>query len=481
LNESLPSRIFISYRRQETAWPVRQLYDVLVEHFPADQVFKDVDNIDPGDDFVERITAAVGSCDVLLALIGPQWLTITNKKGQRRLDDPEDYVRLEIETALTRNIRVIPILVDEAPMPTADELPPTMAPLVRRQAVEINPHTFDTKRLIATVHKTLAELKVSDTATGSASQTSTANPPWQPLSILTLKHLPAPRADMIGLRLALSPDGRMVATGAGSKVSLWSTDQGQRIRDLHLSVRRLPSGRRREVIALAFTADGQRIAVGTRSDIDIFGTSSGQAEGTIVASWIWTLEYSPNGAELAVVRGAFSPFRLELYDAATFTVRHSFDTRGDAALSPDGRLLLAINFDGGADLWDTRTGQIQRQLSSKIPPNGLAFSADGRWLLAGTWSSEPQIFDIETDELLWTVGKVADSQTYTGGAFSPDGRWLVLRSVNGTLEFYSLSDRQLRHHIPESSLKSPKFSRDGRWLAFVRDPNQVELWLLVDS
>jgi hypothetical protein len=113
LNESLPGRIFISYRRQETAWPARHLYDVLVEHFPADQVFKDVDNIDPGDDFVERISAAVGCCDVLLALIGPQWLTIMNKKGQRRLDDPEDYVRLEIETALTRKIRVIPILVDE--------------------------------------------------------------------------------------------------------------------------------------------------------------------------------------------------------------------------------------------------------------------------------------------------------------------------------------------------------------------------------
>jgi Tol biopolymer transport system component/tetratricopeptide (TPR) repeat protein len=176
LNESLPGRIFISYRRQETAWPAGRLYDVLVEHFPSEQVFKDVDNIDPGEDFVERITAAVESCDVLLALIGPQWLTITNKKGQRRLDDPEDYVRLEIETALTRKIRVIPILVDEAQMPGADELPPILAPLVRRNAVEINPMTFDTKRLIATVQKTLTALKNSDIATGSAAPRSTAKP-----------------------------------------------------------------------------------------------------------------------------------------------------------------------------------------------------------------------------------------------------------------------------------------------------------------
>jgi TIR domain len=147
LNE-LTGRIFISYRRQETAWPAGRLYDVLVEHFPAEQVFKDVDNIEPGEDFVERITAAVGSCDVLLALIGPQWLTMADENGQRRLDNAEDYVRLELETALTRKIRVIPILVDEARIPRANELPPTLAPLVRRNAVEINPITFDTKRLI---------------------------------------------------------------------------------------------------------------------------------------------------------------------------------------------------------------------------------------------------------------------------------------------------------------------------------------------
>jgi TIR domain len=121
LNESSPGRIFISYRRQDTAWPAGRLYDALVEHFPAEQVFMDVDSIEPGEDFVERITAVVSSCDVLLALIGRQWLTVT-KNGQRRLDDPKDVVRLEIETALRRKIRVIPILVDDTPIPVADEL-----------------------------------------------------------------------------------------------------------------------------------------------------------------------------------------------------------------------------------------------------------------------------------------------------------------------------------------------------------------------
>jgi glycerophosphoryl diester phosphodiesterase len=153
-------RVFISYRRQETAWPARQLYDVLVAELGADRVFKDVDNIEPGDDFVERIQSAVGSCQVLLALIGPQWLTITDATGARRLDDPADFVRLEVETALSRDdVRVIPILVDNAKMPTPQELPKGLAALTRRQAVEINPVNFDTRRLSKVLNDTLHDVR----------------------------------------------------------------------------------------------------------------------------------------------------------------------------------------------------------------------------------------------------------------------------------------------------------------------------------
>jgi TIR domain len=108
----------MSYRREDAAYPAGWLFDLLASHFGEDKLFKDVDSIHPGDDFVEVITAAVGSCDVLLVLIGSQWLTITDQNGQRRLDNP-DFVRLEIETALTRDVRVIPILVGEAKMPRA--------------------------------------------------------------------------------------------------------------------------------------------------------------------------------------------------------------------------------------------------------------------------------------------------------------------------------------------------------------------------
>ena len=156
-------RIFISYRRAETAYPAGWLYDRLANRYGVSQIFKDVDSIELGDNFVEVITRAVGSCDVLLALVGNQWLTTTDARGRRRIDDPNDFVRLEIETALTRNIRVIPILVEGATMPPAEDLPPSLASLMHRQALELSPARFeyDTSRLLRVLDRTLAEVRTA--------------------------------------------------------------------------------------------------------------------------------------------------------------------------------------------------------------------------------------------------------------------------------------------------------------------------------
>jgi hypothetical protein len=161
---------FLSYRREESAYPAAWLFDRLADRFGADQVFKDVDSIELGDDFVEVITSAVGSCDVLLAVIGPRWLTTTDEEGRRRLDDPDDFVRLEIEAALARNVRIIPILVDDARMPRAADLPASLARLVRRQALELSPNRFelDTGRLLRVLDKTLAEVRIAQADAASA-------------------------------------------------------------------------------------------------------------------------------------------------------------------------------------------------------------------------------------------------------------------------------------------------------------------------
>ena len=151
--------IFISYRREETAFPASWLFDRLVTRFGRDQVFKDVDSIQPGESFVERITTAAGSSLVLLALIGGRWLTIAGQDGRPRLDDPRDLVRLEIEAALARNVRVIPILVDGARMPRAEELPAGLAKLAYRQALELRANRLDDdgQRLLRVLDWAIAE------------------------------------------------------------------------------------------------------------------------------------------------------------------------------------------------------------------------------------------------------------------------------------------------------------------------------------
>jgi hypothetical protein len=145
--------IFISYRRDDAAPWAGRVYERLAQDFKRDQIFMDVDNIAPGLDFVRELERQVGQCNVLIAVIGKDWTRARNAKGQRRLDDPRDFVRIELESALERDIRVIPVLVDGAGMPLADELPEKLQPLTRRNAIELTHARFgsDVQRLVSAV------------------------------------------------------------------------------------------------------------------------------------------------------------------------------------------------------------------------------------------------------------------------------------------------------------------------------------------
>jgi TIR domain len=150
--------IFVSYRRQDSGHLAGRLYDRLADRFGGGQVFMDVDTIEPGTDFAEEITRAVAACKVLLAVIGPGWLTATDEQDRRRLDNPGDFVRLEIEAALARGVRVIPVLADGAVMPGQHDLPESLAALARRNALFIRHESFrsDAGRLIAAIERVLA-------------------------------------------------------------------------------------------------------------------------------------------------------------------------------------------------------------------------------------------------------------------------------------------------------------------------------------
>jgi hypothetical protein len=150
-------RVFISYRRDESAGYAGRIADSFEGYFGEDKVFRDIDSLEPGLDFSEAIERALESSEVLVAVIGKNWLTATDAAGQRRLENPDDYVRVEIATALKRNIRVIPLLVQGASMPSADEVPEDLAPLTRRNAFEIHDTSWrdDIRRLITAIERVI--------------------------------------------------------------------------------------------------------------------------------------------------------------------------------------------------------------------------------------------------------------------------------------------------------------------------------------
>lgn len=144
MDTGMAQKVFISYRRDDSKWQAREIYRALTAVLPRDHVFMDIDSIPPGADFVEVLEGWVEKCDVLLAVIGPGWAeAVDPKTGRRRLENPNDFVRIEIRRALVRGIPVVPVLLDRAPIPDEDQLPDDLKRLTRRQAEFIEHRTVD--------------------------------------------------------------------------------------------------------------------------------------------------------------------------------------------------------------------------------------------------------------------------------------------------------------------------------------------------
>jgi hypothetical protein len=150
--------IFLSYRREDAAPYARLLQFQLSERFPDARVFMDLDSIEPGLDFAQVIGKAVDSCAVLVALIGRQWATLTDEEGRRRLDNPDDYVRFEVQAALERGVRLIPVLVDGAKPLRQQQLPSELHKLARLNALELSygRYEYDADRLLNLIQRVLA-------------------------------------------------------------------------------------------------------------------------------------------------------------------------------------------------------------------------------------------------------------------------------------------------------------------------------------
>lgn len=145
--------IFISYRRDDSGSPSRRLHDRLSKYFGSSFVFLDVAGIPLGHDFTQVLNKRLTNCEIVIVVIGNHWANTIDSTGRRRLHDPDDFVRLEIEAALHRKIKVIPVLVGGAQMPRVQELPATIISLAYLSGFIIHEHTFDdsVRRLIESI------------------------------------------------------------------------------------------------------------------------------------------------------------------------------------------------------------------------------------------------------------------------------------------------------------------------------------------
>lgn len=163
---NLMSRIYLSYRRMDAPAYAGRLFDHLSRHFGPDAVFMDLDDIARGQDFALAIDSALNACEVVLVVIGKGWVSCTGQDGRRRLEDPKDWVRLEVVATLRRNVLVVPVLVDGARIPDPADLPEELRPLCRRNACELSDlrWSYDVGELVKDLEKAIGPPKRSESA-----------------------------------------------------------------------------------------------------------------------------------------------------------------------------------------------------------------------------------------------------------------------------------------------------------------------------
>jgi tetratricopeptide (TPR) repeat protein len=254
-------RIFISYRRDDAAGDAGRLADHLQRHFGRDQVFLDIDTIDPGRDFVQVLHASLQETAAVLVVIGPRWTTASDAAGARRLDNTKDFVRLEVEAALGRTIPVVPVLVQGAAMPRAEELPAALASLATRQAVVLDHAEFhdDTERLCDRLEQMIA---------GGKSPWQAARKWWPAAAVAAVVAIGAgyvalrptgenPEATTTG-SVTLKTNAAVTASTAGSE-GVKESGQSRRVDEL-LAAAEAQRGRNQFAEAMATLAGARELA-----------------------------------------------------------------------------------------------------------------------------------------------------------------------------------------------------------------------------
>ena len=480
-----PGGVFISYRRQETAAYAGRLADLLTDRLGRHRVFIDVDDIEGGLPFEQAIDQALGSCQVLLALIGAQWLDVTDENGRRRLDDPNDRLRREIEAALEGNVRVIPVLVGGARMPQAQDLPNSLAELHGRQSLTLRHESFpdDARRLVATIKRILQPPppKLPPKAefyrafwTRFLERIRAEHPKWTTARI--------PQTDnWITMPSAIKGAVYRCSFAAGGTLRAeLDIDSGDAEANLELF---------RALKARAATIEGtygkplsweevpgrQAFRIADYTDGDVTNTDQHDA----YIDWFFE-----TGTRLRKALALPPKPKLVEHPEAVHTLDHVFEVHA-VAFSPDGELLATASRYGMVRLWDWAIEKEQRPITvddDHNPVHRLAFSPDGRLLATAGEDGTAQVWELATRQQQ-TGFEAASGKPVADVAFSPDGRLLATAGWDGTARVWELATGQQQRNFsteladPEP-MASVAFSPDGRLVATGSFDNRVRVWEL---
>lgn len=216
------SRVFICYRREDSAGYAGRIYDRLAKRFGERQVFMDIDTIAPGEDWVETVDRTIKSCDAMIVVIGRNWLTKGSGEEHPRISQAGDHLRLELETALAHGVKIVPVLVGGGQVPKAEALPESVRPVVRRQAVEIREPGFNdsVERLIGAIP---APSKKRALFTPSNSFLPSSLAPW----VAWVKELSSLKRFALGALLALMLAATFLRFAAPEFAGFWAGIWGQ--------------------------------------------------------------------------------------------------------------------------------------------------------------------------------------------------------------------------------------------------------------
>ncbi len=515
-------KISISYRRADSEAMTGRIFDRLISHYGKEAIFRDIDDIPPGIDFRVHINDTLRKTNILLAIVGPGWLG-ASAAGLERIQEESDPVRVEVETALRRRTPLIPVLIGNTRMPSADQLPPSLKDFAFRNAVRVDTgQDFDyhMDRLIRSMDGMLSqtpkssssgEIKIAgarsdtgsrqaaagvdasgrkDTGSRAAAATDPASSKEHPAFVVTLPRVTMPKVAP-GVLWPEDRQGRIIRlTFAGIAAIVLALIFGVVLRsggdEQHLLTL---TGHTGTVSTLAFSPDSRLIASGSYDkSVKIWDAGSGLLRQTLTgeSEAVYAIAFEPNGKRI-VSGGKDGVIAVRDIESGQRMVRplrpevtYGWDTLPAVlalAIAPDGVRVASGNADSTIKLWNDNTGALLRILSGHADAvTSLGYMPEGKILVSGSADGTVRTWDAESGQGL-RVLKGHAGPVFTV-AISPDGRRIAAGGNGDAVLIWNATTFQQQASLATqlSAVNALAFSRDGRRLAVGGSDASIQIW-----